>query len=1154
MLKKKIIVVLTAFAFLLFGAAGILPQAALAVTAEKGARELYEERTAGKAPNGREEFLLGSWVTYYDYDVTPLDDQMSLMHESGLNFAFAPFDWYDRSVYDSLEDWKEIDELCTKYGMYYLLSGGENGQGADQSSLDNGTAWAKEMGEYMMGYHLKDEPPRATFDSLSAWYKKYLQADPDHIPYVNLYPSYVGAQGLGGTYREYLQAWIDAVGAENMLALSHDYYPFGTESTNTGIFSDMEDMRYIAYQNGKLPTHAFLQSTGWTNMRMPDMDEIRWNAYSYLAYGFKALSYFNYCNPGASGEGFDVSLIMPDGTIPDRQLFDDVADFNWSLRLLGTELMKLDAVHAYHTTSRYAGTEVLPSNFFIRPDSSCDFVISLMESKDDTGYSVMLFNNSWSQGATQTFILDSFSGAEGLEWFNLETGEWEDVRVSSGMFTLSFQAGEGKLLRIKGDLRLDTEIKMPVSSLPAGVYGGPQTVELTAEDGAEIYYTLDGSYPTRNSNLYTGKITIGNKTGNAGVALRAIAVRQNTASEALTAEYVILDESRNIAKGADVFLSVEGAPYRTERTFGAEVITDGSCDTDYTYGTKAGKYGWAVVDLGESYPIDRIRLDLYDNAAVSSVIVQISDDITFRKNVTALLNTDRVNLSGYGGEFATDAFPSDGEIFADGTSARYVRVYCAVNNRSLFTEIEVYQKVNDGMELSYRDDEWRFGGKWDLSAGIAHTADGSLADALTRKDITAENFVVKGIFSFGENKYGMIGFELFKKSVGSQGVRVGVTATGQLRWQIGNKFGYGATQSLFDPSSFELKIAAVGSFIVVKVNGGAAQIISLKDYDKQSGLVAVYAGNSDMSVTSLTFTEVSDVYGEIQNTIVTVQSVLPVTVELNTVYADVLSALPSAVLCADDAGKEYLLNIDWYCEDYNYALAGTYYFYGELQGAVNVSGLRAQVAVTVRPKINYSFIDAMIGAADRLDPNAFTEKSWNNVAVYYDNAISVREDNTLPQNAINVAANQLDGAIQALVYKDAAEYKTALVALRNSAVEITAEGYTKSSYRILQTVVAQADDVIANGLSTREQVTACERALTVAIRGLSRSGDVSALAALIAEAESVDLTQYTEKSAQRFTRSLQTAKIFAAMSDTDEEILECLATDLAAKMNALVKK
>ena len=86
--------------------------------------------------------------------------------------AGAPFDWYDRSVYDSLEDWQAIDALCEQYEMYYLLSGGENGQGANQDSLDNGTAWAKEMGDRMLGYHVKDEPPRATFESLSSWYKK----------------------------------------------------------------------------------------------------------------------------------------------------------------------------------------------------------------------------------------------------------------------------------------------------------------------------------------------------------------------------------------------------------------------------------------------------------------------------------------------------------------------------------------------------------------------------------------------------------------------------------------------------------------------------------------------------------------------------------------------------------------------------------------------------------------------------------------------------------------------------------------------------------------------------------------------------------------------------------------------------------------------
>ena len=60
---------------------------------------------------------------------------------------------------------------------------------------------------------------------------------------------------------------------------------------------------------------------------------------------------------------------------------------------------------------------------------------------------------------------------------------------------------------------------------------------------------------------------------------------------------------------------------------------------------------------------------------------------------------------------------------------------------------------------------------------------------------------------------------------------------------------------------------------------------------------------------------------------------------------------------------------------------GVYYFYGEPENAINLLNVRVQVVVTVRSKINYANIDAYLRAADMLDPNDYTEDSWNNVAV-----------------------------------------------------------------------------------------------------------------------------------------------------------------------------
>lgn len=52
----------------------------------------------------------------------------------------------------------------------------------------------------------------------------------------------------------------------------------------------------------------------------------------------------------------------------------------------------------------------------------------------------------------------------------------------------------------------------PVCSIKSGVYSEKQTVRLSSEEGAEIYYTTDGTLPTRNSNKYDGEFEISANT------------------------------------------------------------------------------------------------------------------------------------------------------------------------------------------------------------------------------------------------------------------------------------------------------------------------------------------------------------------------------------------------------------------------------------------------------------------------------------------------------------------------------------------------------------------------------------------------------------------------------------------------------------------
>ncbi|MCM1317399.1 MAG: chitobiase/beta-hexosaminidase C-terminal domain-containing protein [Bacteroides sp.] len=74
----------------------------------------------------------------------------------------------------------------------------------------------------------------------------------------------------------------------------------------------------------------------------------------------------------------------------------------------------------------------------------------------------------------------------------------------------------------------------PTFSVNGGTYTEAQTIEISAESNANIYYTLDNSEPSASSTLYNGAITISETT-----TIKAIAVRNGLSSSVATATYTI---------------------------------------------------------------------------------------------------------------------------------------------------------------------------------------------------------------------------------------------------------------------------------------------------------------------------------------------------------------------------------------------------------------------------------------------------------------------------------------------------------------------------------------------------------------------------------------------------------------------------------------
>ncbi|MBF8984237.1 chitobiase/beta-hexosaminidase C-terminal domain-containing protein [Lutibacter sp. B2] len=94
-----------------------------------------------------------------------------------------------------------------------------------------------------------------------------------------------------------------------------------------------------------------------------------------------------------------------------------------------------------------------------------------------------------------------------------------------------------------------TEPDAPQANVAAGTYNEAQNIALTAEEGATIYYTTDGSDPTTNSREYTTAIAINETT-----TLKAIAVDvEGNVSNVFMAEYIIVKEDGSVKSPFKIF-------------------------------------------------------------------------------------------------------------------------------------------------------------------------------------------------------------------------------------------------------------------------------------------------------------------------------------------------------------------------------------------------------------------------------------------------------------------------------------------------------------------------------------------------------------------------------------------------------------------------
>lgn len=438
-----------------------------------------------------EEFLLSGWRLYYDYDFKSFEEQTQDLVDAGMNWIMWAYPWEDKNgntnpVPDTLEEWSEIDRLYGEMGLKYMIKRGTS------ASTDRVEKYLEilpylENCEFL---YLADEPSGSALAGCASYLQTLVEAYPEICPYVNLYPSYAGRGILGGSYYDYVRSWVTKAGSENLEYLSFDFYPFrdGDNLYEPSFFSDLEVIRMVAYENGKIKTSGFVQTGSWMGTRRPDAKEIRWQMNAMLAYGFKALNHFCWVSPYPGNESMNDDF--PISRVGNKsEYYEDIVDTNWVVRSMGNVLMNYDCSAAYHTDTSVSIGDAMPKSFAFLSEEGGDLIFSNFVSKDGADNQIMIFNKSLTTAYTDKITINALSNVGKVEQFCKAEGrntdyDYQNVDIENGYFDVDIQPGEAVLFKLTAKQAQPAEDE-PVTEQPT-----PDSEEPSAKSGCGAAVTV----------------------------------------------------------------------------------------------------------------------------------------------------------------------------------------------------------------------------------------------------------------------------------------------------------------------------------------------------------------------------------------------------------------------------------------------------------------------------------------------------------------------------------------------------------------------------------------------------------------------------------------------------------------------------------------
>lgn len=302
----------------------------------------------------------------------------------------------------------------------------------------------------LYAYFITDEPSAAQFPALGRLVAYLRERDPEHMAYINLFPTYANNEQLGTkgdtvtAYRQHLREYVAAVKPD---LISYDHYQFAVEGDQGQYFLNLGLIRRAAIE-ARRPFLNIVQACSWTpSMRVPTGDEMRYLIYTTLAYGGQGISYYIYTCAGHTG-----GIANADGS--PTPLFEALKTLNREFVAIARELQPLRSVGAYHAGMVPQGAEALPKDAPVSIEPALPSSTPKPRERV-TGALLGYFTSSANEAnpthvvivnldykSEQTFTL-RHPGK--MELFDANTGRWSAQEGAK----IRLQGGAGKLLRLQ---------------------------------------------------------------------------------------------------------------------------------------------------------------------------------------------------------------------------------------------------------------------------------------------------------------------------------------------------------------------------------------------------------------------------------------------------------------------------------------------------------------------------------------------------------------------------------------------------------------------------------------------------------------------------------------------------------------------------------